>query len=73
MTIKWYANLTNFKPEISNCIITVNTGKQKKLDSLLNQGFQLFYKVHSSIIKYYKDCDLILHFYEDMVKITTML
>jgi transposase len=42
---KYYANLTDFKTAISNCIATANTDNQKKLDSLLTLKFQTFKKV----------------------------
>ncbi|MHC5863246.1 IS630 family transposase [Nostoc sp.] len=43
---KYYANFTDFKTAISNCIVTANTDKQKKLNSLLTLNFQTFKKVH---------------------------
>ncbi len=41
---KYYANFTDFKAAISNCIATANTDNQKKLDSLLTLKFQTFKK-----------------------------
>ncbi|ADI63861.1 hypothetical protein [Trichormus azollae] len=41
----YYANSADFKAAISNCIITANTDKQEKLDSLLTLNFQTFKKV----------------------------
>ena len=32
---KYYGNFADFKAAISNCIVTANTDKQKKLNSLL--------------------------------------
>jgi transposase len=37
---KYYANFSDFKAAISNCIATANTDKQSKLDSLLTLKFQ---------------------------------
>jgi len=42
---KYYANFSDFKSAISNCIATANTDKQEKLDSLLTLNFQTFKKV----------------------------
>ena len=42
---KYYANFTDFKAAISNCIFTANTDKQEKLDSLLTLNFQTLEKV----------------------------
>jgi transposase len=42
---KYYANFTEFKTAISNCIATANTDKKEKLHSLLTLNFQSFKKV----------------------------
>jgi transposase len=42
---KYYANFTDFKAAISNCIAAANTDKQEKLHSLLTLKFQTFKKV----------------------------
>jgi transposase len=42
---KYYANFSDFKAAISNCIATANTDKQSKLDSLLTLKFQTLKKV----------------------------
>ena len=41
---KYYANFADFKAAISNWIVTANTDKQEKLDSLLTLNFQTFKK-----------------------------
>ena len=42
---KYYANFTDFKLAISNCIATANTNNNKKIDSLFTLNFQAFKKV----------------------------
>ena len=42
---KYYADFSDFKAAISNCIATANSDKQSKLDSLLTLKFQTFKKV----------------------------
>ena len=43
---KYYANFTDFKLAISNCIATANTNNNKKIDSLFTLNFQALKKVH---------------------------
>jgi transposase len=42
---KYYADFSDFKEAISNCIATANTAQKQKLDSLLTLNFQSFRKV----------------------------
>lgn len=43
---KYYANFSDFKAAILNCISTANTDKKEKLESLLTLNFQSFKKVN---------------------------
>ena len=43
---KYYADFSDFKIAIANCIATANTDKKEKLDSLLTLNFQSFKKVY---------------------------
>jgi transposase len=42
---KYYADFSDFKAAILNCIVTANVDKKEKLDSLLTLNFQSFEKV----------------------------